>query len=131
MKLHFLLALALLSSIALLSSVVTAQSLDHTMDDPAKSEASALPATEAPGPSETPPPDTSETVPISSFEAIQPPQPQGLSAHGAATAPPPLKLQMDQSLGSIGPYSPPPPLAPRIPGKDADAPRPAAPSDWR
>ena len=109
MKLHIFLALVLVASVA------AAQSLDETL----------TPASEAP------PPDTSDAVPMSAFEAIQPPPPLGSSASGAATAPPPLKLQLDSHLHQVGPYTPPPPVTPRIPGKEAGEPRAPAPSDWR
>lgn len=95
MKLHFFLALALL-----FPDAAAAQSLDQTL--------SGEPAS---------PPDTSGSVPLSSFEAIQ--------------APPPLRLQIDPNLSPIGPFTPPPPVAPRIPGKEPQQPRPPAPSDWR
>jgi len=109
MKLHFFLALALL-----FPDAAAAQSLDQTL--------SGEPAS---------PPDTSGSVPLSSFEAIQAPPPLGPSAGGAATAPPPLRLQIDPNLSPIGPFTPPPPVAPRIPGKEPQQPRPPAPSDWR
>ena len=113
MKLHIFLALLLASA------VVAAQTLDSTMDQP---------PTES---SEAPSPDTSEVVPMSAFEAIQTPQPAGLSPAQPATASPPLKLQLDANLKHIGPYSPPPPVQPRIPGREPAEARAPSPADWR
>lgn len=109
MKLHFFLALILASA------AVAAQTLDSTMDEQP----------------ETPPPDTSDAVPMSAFEAIQAPQPAGLSSVEPARPAPPLKLQLDANLKHIGPYSPPPPVQPRIPGREPGEPRAPSPADWR
>lgn len=115
MKLHFFLALTLVSA------VVTAQSLDTKIDLQRTSPAQS---------SEPPPPDTSDVVPLSAFEAIQAPSSAELwSTHPAPSRP--LRLQLDANLKYIRPASPPPPVAPRIPGREPSEPRAPAPSDWR
>lgn len=121
MKLHIFLALLVASA------AVAAQTLDSTMEQqPAEPQPDA-----ATQPSEASPPDTSDAVPMSAFEAIQAPPAAGLSPTQPATPAPPLRLQLDANLKHIGPYTPPPPVAPRIPGKELPAPRSPAPSDWR
>lgn len=116
MRLHFFLALILASA------VVTAQTLDSHID---------VQRAAPDAPSEAPPPDTSDVVPLSAFEAIQaPPSATGVPDHRAGRAPP-VRLQLDANLKHMGPSTPPPPIAPRIPGREPDEPRAPAPSDWR
>jgi hypothetical protein len=68
---------------------------------------------------EPPTPNPAVEIPLSSFEAIQPPPPAGLPSIDPATPPAPLRLQIDPNLTSTGPAAPPPPFVP--------APQPAAP----
>lgn len=47
---------------------------------------------------EPPTPNPAVEIPLSSFEAIQPPPPAGLPSIDPATPPEPLRLQMDPTL---------------------------------
>jgi len=60
---------------------------------------------------EPPTPNPAVEIPLSSFEAIQPP-PAGLPSVDPATPPAPLRLQIDPNLTSTQPAAPPPPMVP-------------------